>query len=100
MSFNEKKRLDGNKKKIYIDNKNLDDDLLPFLMHASVCETYLLNLNPKQNGLINVNYLLLKCGRIRETIRLCGPPPHLISGEAVTEEAIAGRERKKQVRNT
>jgi hypothetical protein len=95
ISFNEKKRMDGFTKKIYIDNKILDDDLLPFLIHASICETYLLNLNPDINRRININELLLKCGRIRETIRICGPPPHLISGEAVTEEGIADRERRK-----
>jgi hypothetical protein len=67
ISFNEKKRMDGFTKKIYIDNKNLDDDLLPFLIHASICETYLLNLNPDINRRININELLLKCGRIRET---------------------------------
>jgi hypothetical protein len=77
-----------------IDNKGLNDELLPFLIHAVTCETYLIHSNVARIGRFEKQNLLTFCGRIRETIRSCGPPPESILGLEVSVEHFASRRAK------
>jgi exonuclease III len=92
MVFNNKPKWD--RKFPAISNKDLEDDLLDFLVAATVCETYILHAEPAVLGEVNRNSLLERCGRIKWLIRDCGPPPDLIIGTEITEEFILARERK------
>jgi exonuclease III len=74
-----------------ISKKDLDDDLLPFLVHATVAETYLLNCRDNE---VNTQILLNTCGTIKALIRDCGPPLELRSDSNYTEEDQRARERK------
>jgi hypothetical protein len=80
LSFNIKKNTGNRQKKTVISNNNLDDELLPFLVHAAVCETYLLHSDIDNIGRFSKNDMLQFCGRIRQQIRECGPPPETICG--------------------
>jgi hypothetical protein len=93
LSFNERKNTRSarvNK----INNKGLNDELLPFLIHAVTCETYLIHTNVARIGRFEKQNLLTFCGRIREMIRSCGPPPESILGLEVSAEDIATRRAK------
>jgi exonuclease III len=74
-----------------ISKKDHEDDLLPFLVHATVAETYLLNCRENE---VNTQILLNTCGIIKALIRDCGPPLELRSDSSYTEDEQRARERK------
>jgi hypothetical protein len=76
-----------------ISNKDLDDDLLDFVVLTSAAETYLQNTDTIVVGNHNKIHLLETCGSIKNLIRLCGPPCHLILGLQDLETATAQRNR-------
>jgi exonuclease III len=92
LSFNEKKFTYS--RNPAISNKELDDSLLDFLVHATVCETFLIHLQHEVPGRLNKQAMLETCGTIKAIIRDCGPPPELITGTDVTIELIETRNRK------
>jgi exonuclease III len=54
-----------------ISNKDLDDDLLDFMIKISVIETYVIHCEqPTING-VNRNFILNTCGVVRRLIREC-----------------------------
>jgi hypothetical protein len=63
-----------------ISNKDLDDDLLEFVVLTSAAETYLQNTDAIVIGNHNKIHLLQTCGSIKNFIRICGPPCHLTLG--------------------
>jgi exonuclease III len=80
--------------RISISNTELDDDLLEFLILATVAETYLIhgtgNLfveGRSRDALLNI------CGTIKNLIRECGPPVHLCIGSDDTENKKIMRDR-------
>jgi exonuclease III len=77
-----------------ISNKELNDELLPFLVKTSVSETYLIHVQADIIHGIRRENLLHTCGTIRNLIRECGPPFEHRLGENITEEKIASRARK------
>jgi hypothetical protein len=87
IDFNKKKVLNtGTRCRPSISNKELNDDLLQYLVKISFAETYLIHSTddivngvPKQN-------LIEMCGNIRNLIRECGPPLEYILGEQITME--------------
>jgi exonuclease III len=91
MSFNEK--LTSKFSLPTISNKDLQDDLLDFLVKTSVAETYITNSSDNIIGGLNKNFLLNTCGTIRRLIRDCGPPAELRIGLSLDQDQINQRER-------
>jgi exonuclease III len=94
VSFNLKNTQTGNTGRPTISNKDLDDDLLEFLIHATVSETYLIHSETEMYGRYSRQDLLNNCGRIKFLIRDCGPPKHLIIGDDISVEDLQQREQK------
>jgi hypothetical protein len=93
--FNNKKGQDyGTRCMPTISNKELSDDLLPFVVKTSVSETYLIHAADNVIHGIRKNNLVHTCGTIRNLIRECGPPMEYRLGENVTEENTRERARK------
>jgi hypothetical protein len=76
-----------------ISNKDLNDDLLEFLVKTTVSETYLIHATDHVIKGVNKNFLLNTCGTIRRLIRECGPPIELRVGEIADPDTAARRER-------
>jgi hypothetical protein len=76
-----------------ISNKELNDELLDFLIHAVTAETYLIHTGLVFINGINKDLMLNSCGIIRRLIRDCGPPLHLRTGTTITEEDQTARDR-------
>jgi hypothetical protein len=76
-----------------ISNKDLNDDLIEFLVKTSVSETYLQHCSDNSLYGVNKNFLLNTCGTIRRLIRECGPPIELRVGNNSGPEAGVQRER-------
>jgi exonuclease III len=88
------KKPTGSRGNIAISNKELDDELLDYLVAATVCETYLIHTEQQIiEGRIRNNLLEL-CGRMKWLIRDCGPPPELITGNQPSVIEIEERSRK------
>jgi hypothetical protein len=77
-----------------ISNKELDDELLEFLVAATMCETYLLHTDTPFVSGRSKDDILSNCGNIKKLVKECGPPVHLIIGALSDEEAITERSRK------
>jgi exonuclease III len=93
--FNNKKGQDtDSRSRPTISNKELSDDLLPFLVKTSVSETYLIHAADNVIHGIRKENLVHTCGTIRNLIRECGPPIEYRLGENVTEENTRVRARK------
>jgi hypothetical protein len=75
LSFN--KPVPVGKKTHAISNKELDDDLLEYLVVATLCETYLIHSLEPRLGRFTTEELLGFCGRTKALIRECGPPPRI-----------------------
>jgi hypothetical protein len=70
-----------------ISNKELNDDLIEYVVKSMVAETYLQNCRQLQINEGNLALLLNTCGTIKQIIRDCGPSPELCIGDpARTEE--------------
>jgi hypothetical protein len=91
LTFNEVKKSE----KILptISNKELDDDLLEFVVKISIVETYIIHCNAQVINGINRNFVLNTCGIIRRMIRECGPQHELCIGVNITEEMVNTRSR-------
>jgi hypothetical protein len=76
-----------------ISNKDLNDDLLEFVVKTTVSETYLQHCTDNSLYGVNKNFLLNTCGTIRRLIRECGPPIELRVGDSGDPEASVQRER-------
>jgi exonuclease III len=81
-------------RKMAISNKELDDPLLEYLIHAVVCETYILHSDINSIGRFSRDDLLQFCGRLRVQIRECGPPVETVCGVEPTAESAAERTEK------
>jgi hypothetical protein len=81
-------------KTLAISNKELNDDLLEYLVISTVCETYLIHTLDVRIGRISTDELLNICGRIKAIIRDCGPPPDLVVGIDLTQVMIESRNNK------
>jgi hypothetical protein len=90
LTFNESES--GTYSRPTISNKELNDDLLEFLIKSTVCETYVLNCNGNVIGGVNKNFLLNTCGIIKRLIRDCGPPIELRAGQDPDPDSYAQRE--------
>jgi hypothetical protein len=77
-----------------ISNKELDDDLLDFLVHAVTSETYLIHSRAENFNGRNKREYIETCGLIRILIRESGPPLNLIVGNEISEEDIGIRQRR------
>jgi hypothetical protein len=77
-----------------ISNKELDDDLLDFLVIATVCETYALHTEARIVAGTGRDEILRSCGQIKKLNRECSPPPNLVIGALSEEEAVTNRDRK------
>jgi hypothetical protein len=90
--------LNKSKKKLAerysISKKELNDDLLGYLVHSSVSETYLQHWAGDRIDGNNKNFLLNTCGTIKALIRDCGPPFELRTGTEFGRAEIEARERK------
>jgi exonuclease III len=91
LTFNEAKKSE----KILptISNKELDDDLLEFVVKISIVETYVIHCDAQVINGINRNFVLNTCGIIRRMIRECGPQHELCIGINITEEMVTARSR-------
>jgi hypothetical protein len=78
-----------------ISTKELNDDLLVFLVHSTVAETYLHDWQGDRINGTDKNFLLNSVGTIKTLIRECGPPFDLRIGLEVTPDMIENQERKK-----
>jgi exonuclease III len=76
-----------------ISNKELNDELLDFLIHEVTAETYLIHTGVVFINGINKDLILNSCGIIRRLIRDCGPPLHLRTGTTIKEEDQTARDR-------
>jgi exonuclease III len=79
------KKSPRNNKRFAISSSCLEDDLLTFLVHATVAETYILHRERQQgqgNAFVN---MLNTCGTIKALIRDSGPPLDLIVGLDIRE---------------
>jgi exonuclease III len=63
-----------------ISNKDLDDDLLEFVLITSAVETYIIHCDEPVIAGRNRNFLLNTCGMIKKMIKDCGPPLELRVG--------------------
>jgi hypothetical protein len=95
LTYNVKKNNRPRIKQFTISNGELDDKLLPFLVHATVCETFLLHTDTHNIGRFNKNELLQFCGRVKLQIRECGPPLETICG--LEPDALAIEERQAKI---
>jgi hypothetical protein len=77
-----------------ITKKDLNDDLLGFLVHSTVAETYLHNIQEDRIYGNNKNFLLNTCGTIKNLIRESGPPFELRLGIEFDRHEIEERQRK------
>jgi hypothetical protein len=77
-----------------ISKNELNDDLLGYLVHSSVTETYLQHWDGERIDGNNKNFLLNTCGTIKALIRDCGPPFQLRTGTDFDQDQIEARERK------
>jgi exonuclease III len=89
-----KRVLPIGRKRQFISNPDLDDELLTFLVHATVAETYLLHGTVDRIEGVSKDLLLNSCGVIKTLIRECGPPLELRIGLDPDPELIRDRERK------
>jgi exonuclease III len=93
LSFNKTKH--AKKYRYAIAGSDLDDDLLAFLVHATVAETYLVHWADGQVDIpLNKNLLLNSCGTIKTLIRDCGPPFSLRPGTVYGADDVESRDRK------
>jgi hypothetical protein len=92
MSFNVRNNVQASYQSI--SNKELDDELLDYLITSTVCETYLIHSNVDRIGRFDKEYLLSLCGRIKLLIRECGPPPELITGIELTVDMVEAHNNK------
>jgi exonuclease III len=76
-----------------ISKKELDDDIMPFVVHAAVAETYLIHC-AEDNFEQNRQLLINTCGIIRALIREAGPPFEIRAEDGFTEEDLESRSRK------
>jgi hypothetical protein len=74
-----------------ISKKDLEDDLLPFLVHATVAESYLLQCG---ENIPNIDLLINTCGTLKALIRDCGPPFELRVEGDYTDQDKLDRARK------
>jgi hypothetical protein len=77
-----------------ISNSNLNDDLIRFVIHATVAETYLIHFEGIEVGRHEKQALLNTCGTVKSLVRECGPPPESIIGLEPDRNFIDSRERK------
>jgi hypothetical protein len=94
ITLNENRQKNTGTGRPTISNKDLDDDLLVFLVHATVAETYLIHSNTELYGRTSKLELLTICGRIKHLIRECGPEIRLLVGNECSEENIRSRAQK------
>jgi hypothetical protein len=87
LRFNDRTNGTGMVCRPSISNKDLDDDLLEFLIRSTVAETYLIH----SNNDVNNQVLLDTCGTIKNLIRDCGPPLQYCIGEEADAEKIDNR---------
>jgi hypothetical protein len=77
-----------------ISNKELNDDLLQYLVKVSFAETYLIHsVDDIVHGIPKQNLIAI-CGNIRNLIHECSPPLEYILGEQITIEKKNVRARK------
>jgi hypothetical protein len=76
-----------------ISKKELDDDIMPFVVHAAVAETYLIHW-AEDNFEQNRQLLINTCGIIRALIREAGPSFEIRAEDGFTEEDLESRSRK------
>jgi exonuclease III len=81
------------KTRVAISKKELDDDLLQYLVHATTAETYLIHWSDL-NININKQILINTCGTVKALIRDCGPPFELRVDSSFTEDDVSARNRK------
>jgi hypothetical protein len=82
-------------KRFAISSSGLEDDLLGFLVHATVAETYILHRDRQQGQGNDFLNMLTTCGTIKTLIRDCGPPLELIVGLDIRDGMLEERDRKK-----
>jgi hypothetical protein len=87
LRFNDRTNDTGMVCRPSISNKDLDDDLLEFLVRSTVAETYLIH----SNNVVNKQVLLDSCGIIKNLIRECGPQLQYVIGEEADAEKINNR---------
>jgi hypothetical protein len=76
-----------------ISNKDLEDDLLEFLLIATTVETYIIHCDLVVIAGRNRNFLLNTCGMIKKMIKDCGPPLELCIGEDLDPARAQARAR-------
>jgi exonuclease III len=91
VEINFNKPVPVGKKTLAISNKELDDDLLEYLVAATLCETYLIHSLEVRLGRFTTEELLGFCGRTKALIRQCGPPLEYIIGLEITQNIIVTR---------
>jgi exonuclease III len=77
-----------------ISNKELDDDLLDFVVKSTVAETYLIHCTEQQVNGTGKDMLLNICGTMKRIVRDCGPPSAYCIGSDIDPERERLRDQK------
>jgi hypothetical protein len=89
-----KRSIPSGRVRQFVSNPDLDDELLSFLVQATVAETCLVHGTVDRIEGVSKDLLLNTCGMIKTLIRECGPPFELRVGHDPDPELIRDRERK------